>query len=85
VNLVLYILIGGLVVRTLLDLSTLTRSSPLISALYTILYGGLGSVILIDDHTNVFGYLTVIIGLGWALHGIYLYKVNLRNKQSHTK
>ena len=79
-NLGVYILVGGLVLRTLLDLSTLNRSIPLISALYTILYGGLGCVILIDDHTNVFGYLTLIVALGEALRGIEQYKAKKRNK-----
>ena len=69
-DILIYILVGGIVLRTILDLTTLNRSSRLIDGLYMILYGTLGGVILFMDHTNVFGYLAIIVAVAWALHGI---------------
>ena len=69
-DILVYILVGGIVLRTILDLTTLNRSTRLIDGLYTILYGALGGVILFMDHTSIFGYLAIGVAAAWALHGI---------------
>ena len=69
-DILVYVLVGGIVLRTMLDLTTLNRSNRLIDGLYTILYGALGGVILFMDHTSIFGYLAILVAAAWALHGI---------------
>jgi hypothetical protein len=69
-DILIYILVGGIILRTILDLTTLNRSSRLIDFLYTILYGVLGGVILYMDHTSIFGYIALMVAAAWAAHGV---------------
>lgn len=70
-ELLVSILAGGIVLRTILDLTTLNRSSRLIDILYVTLYGVVGGVILLNDHSDIFGYACVIIAAGWGLHAVF--------------
>jgi hypothetical protein len=73
-NILVYILGIGLVVRTLLDLATLSRSNLVTDTLYTVLYGGLGVAILFDDLHSIYGYGAVVVAIGWAAHGIFRFR-----------
>lgn len=80
-NLFVIVLGVGLAIRTILDLSTLNKSSVFIDVLYFVLYCALGLVVLIRDHTDIFGYLMIAIGFAWGVYGLVKY-VRASKRQS---
>ena len=67
-------LIGGIVIRTVLDLSSLDRSSRIFDALYVVLFAVMGIVMLVQNLTDIFGYASIVVAIGWGGFGFYKYK-----------
>lgn len=77
-NVVISILVVGLVLRTVLDLATLNRSSLLTDVLYTVIYGACGVAMIAGDPRSVFGYLATVVAFMWAILGFLRYRRNLK-------
>lgn len=60
--------VGAIVLRIVLDLTTLARSSPLFHGLYAVLFVSVGAVILVRDRTDFSGYASILVGIGWAVY-----------------
>lgn len=73
-NIVIFILVVGLALRTVLDLATLNNSNLITDVLYTVLYGSLGVVMLVGGQNSVFGYGAILIAMGWSIHGFFRFK-----------
>lgn len=73
-ELVTIILLIGVVLRVLLDLTSLNRSSYIFDALYVVLFGVVAIVLLSADLRDVFGYACIAIAVVWGLFGFYKYK-----------
>lgn len=73
-NIVIFILVAGLVLRTLLDLATLNRSSLLTDVLYVVIYGVAGVAMVVDDPKSMFGYLGIVVAVVWAIYGFARYR-----------
>ena len=71
-------LIGGIVIRTILDLSSLDRSSYIFDALYVILFAVMGIIMLLQNSTDIFGYASIVVSIGWGGFGFYKYKNRIK-------
>jgi hypothetical protein len=78
-NLFVLTLIGGIVIRTILDLSSLDRSSHIFDALYVGLFAVMGAVMLVQNSTDIFGYVSFVVAIGWGGFGFYKYKKSKRS------
>lgn len=68
------VLIVGIVLRSLLDLTTLRGSNIVVDILYATLFATLGGIGLYKDYTDIFGYVSITIAAGWLVRGYFRYR-----------
>jgi hypothetical protein len=61
------VLIIGILLRTVLDLTSLRRAIPSANKLYAVIYGISGGVIIMVDHDDVFGYMILVAALIYSI------------------
>ena len=68
------ILLVGLVIRIVLDLSSMSRPWYVFDAIYMALFLILGLVQIATDPQSVFGYFYIVVAIVFGSLGIYRYK-----------
>ncbi|GEM_PF-6423523 len=72
-----FFLACAFMLSVVIDLVLWIRSRSLAIALNMILFASIGIVVLIKnrpgDGTEFFGYLSLVMGVGWALYGVFRY------------
>lgn len=68
------VLVVGIVLRSLLDLTTLRGSNIVVDILYSTLFATLGGISLYKDHADKFGYVSIAVAAGWLVRGYFRYK-----------
>ena len=71
---IVILLVIGIVVRNLLDLSSMTRTSYVFDACYAVLLLVVGLAEIVTGSHAVFGYASVVLAIVWSLAGFYRYK-----------
>ncbi len=69
----LIVLVIGIILKTVLDLSSLVRQSYIFDILYGILFVVMGGIMLMKDSHDIFGYISLVAAIGWGGYGIRQY------------
>lgn len=69
----LIVLVIGIILKTVLDLSSLVRQSYIFDILYGILFVVMGGIMLMKDPHDIFGYISLVAAIGWGGYGIRQY------------
>ena len=62
-------LLVSILLRAVLDLTTLKRHSHLVYVAYVALFTTMGIIMLYKDHADIFGYASLIVAVIWAAYG----------------
>ncbi len=71
---VVILLLVGIAIRIVLDLSSMTRPGYAFDACYTVLFFIVGLVEIAVDHQDIFGYASIALAAMWGAVGLYRYK-----------
>jgi steroid 5-alpha reductase family enzyme len=75
---IIVLLVIAIIVRILLDLSSMTRPSYVFDACYAVLFLAVGLAEFVTGGQALVGYVSIVLGIVWSLLGFYRYKKRTR-------
>jgi len=72
-------LVIAIIVRILLDLSSIIRPSYVFDACYAVLFLAVGLAEFVMAGQTLVGYVSIALGIVWSLFGFYRYKKRQKN------
>ena len=68
-------ILGALfVLMSILNLVALDRYRPTADILFVILCFAIGGVSLAKDHTDILGYVPIVMAVGWSIYATFQYR-----------